>query len=277
MRNSIFNEGLIEKETVLSSHILSADDDIASILKAIKENSKKEKVILENGVVKTTTEEGAEEKTTLSDHVVASDDDIASILKAIKENSKKEKVILENGVVKTTTEEGAEEKTTLSDHVVAGYWYNDYPNIYKFEKESLLEHQRNQGANNFTFSEGKTSDGRLYFVVNIRLKIDQILPNYKWHSFLMVYGHNFNNETSGSFGGQALKVYPADPDESYYYRNGEIFHHLLPRDESNRHYICRSLSKTNAQDINAYNSIEEILRWLLVFYIWKATGKDIDR
>ena len=91
MRNSIFNEGLIEKETVLSSHILSADDDIASILKAIKENSKKEKVILENGVVK------------------------------------------------TTTEEGAEEKTTLSDHVVAGYWYNDYPNIYKFEKESLLE------------------------------------------------------------------------------------------------------------------------------------------
>ena len=277
MKGFIEKDFIIEEVTALSNHVVASDDDISSILNAIKNNSSKQKVVLENGVVTTTTEEGAEESTKLSDHVVASDDDISSILNAIKNNSSKQKVVLENGVVKTTTEEGAEESTKLSDHVVAGYWYNDYPDMYRFEKESLLEHQRNQGRNNFTFTEGKTSDGRLYFVVNIRLKIDQILPNYKWHSFLLVYGHNFNNETSGSFGGQALKVYPADPDENYYYRNGEIFHHLLPRDEYNRHYICRSLSKTDAQDINAYNSIEEILRWLLVFYIWKATGKDIDR
>ena len=226
-------------------------------------------------------------KTRLSNHVVAADSgDIGSILNAIKQNSstlgtQKDEVILDgDGNVRTVPKGSADEEkvTKLSDHVVA-YWYDDYPQVYQFEKQSLAEHRKKLGPQNFAYSEGRTSDGKLYFVVSIRMRIDQILPNYKVHKFLMVYSHNFNNETSASFGGQALKVYPADPDESYYYRNGEIFHHLLPRDEENRHYMCRSQSaaKANARDVNAYNSIEEILRWLLVFYIWKASGVDIDK
>ena len=284
-----------ETRTRLSGHVVAADSsDIGSILSAIKNNSstsnaQKDEVILDNGTVRTVPKGSADEEkvTKLSDHVVAADSsDIGSILSAIKKNSstsdaQKDEVILDNGTVRTVPKGSADEEkvTKLSDHVVAGYWYNDYPQVYQFEKDSLAEHRRKLGPENFAYSEGKTSDGKLYFVISIRLRIDQILPNYKVHKFLMVYGHNFNNETSASFGGQALKVYPADPDESYYYRNGEIFHHLLPRDEENRHYMCRSQSaaKANARDVNAYNSIEEILRWLLVFYIWKASGTDIDK
>ncbi len=280
MKNQFFeNKKILEEKTKLSDFVVSSDGgDIDSILKAIKDNTQKQSVVIEKGEVKVENNDGTENKTKLSDHVVATDGgDIDSILKAIKDNTQKQSVVVKKGEVKVENNDGTESTTKLSDHVVAGYWYDDYPQIYKFEKDSLLEHQRNQGAENFTFYEGKTSDGKLYFVVSIRLKIDRILPNYKWHKFLMVYGHNFNNETSGSWGGSGLKVYPADPDESYYYRNGEIFHHLLPRDEENRHYICRAVNKSDARDINAYNSVEEILRWLLVFYIWKVTGKDIDR
>jgi hypothetical protein len=284
-----------ETKTRLSDHVVAADgSDIGSILSAIKKNSsnseaQKDEVILENGTVRTVPKGSADEEkvTKLSDHVVAADgSDIGSILSAIKKNSsnseaQKDEVILENGTVRTVPKGSADEEkvTKLSDHVVAGYWYNDYPQVYQFEKDSLAEQQRKMGYENFAYSEGKTSDGKLYFVISIRLRIDQVLPNYKVHKFLMVYGHNFNNETSASFGGQALKVYPADPDESYYYRNGEIFHHLLPRDEENRHYMCRALTeaKTNPRDVNAYNSIEEILRWLTIFYIWKASGIDIDK
>ncbi len=278
-----------EEQTILSNHVLSADStDIADILNAIKTNNVnggKDEVIVQGGTVKVVPKDGNgdESSTKLSDHVVAADStDIADILNAIKNNNVnggKDEVIVQGGTVKVVPKDGNgdESSTKLSDHVVAGYWYKDYPQIYNFEKESLREQQVKMGRENFAYQEGYTSDGRLYFVLTIRLKIDQILPNYKVHKFLMVYGHNFNNESSGQWGGTSLRVYPADPDESYYYRNGDIFHHLLPRDENNRHYMCRAVNKTNARDINAYNTVEEILRWLLVFYIWKATGKDIDK
>ena len=226
-------------------------------------------------------------RTRLSNHIVAVErSDIGSILAAIKQNSSStepqtDEVIIDAGTVKVISKGSADEEKTskFSDKIVAGYWYDDYPQVYKFEKSSLAEQRRKQGSDNFAFSEGRTSDGRLYFTVTIRLKIDEILPNYKVHKFLMVYSHNFCNQTSGTFGGQSLKVYPADPDENYYYRNGEIFHHLLPKDEENRHYICRSQTsaKESPQDVNAFNSVEEIYRWLFVFYVWKASGIDIDK
>ena len=281
----------VQVTTKLSDYVVAADGktDIDSILRTIKNNSASgsmDEVIVQGGQVKVVPKDGSNEETTtkLSDHVVATDGktDIDSILRTIKNNSASgsmDEVIVQGGQVKVVPKDGSNEETTtkLSDHVVAGYWYKDYPQIYQFERNSLIEQRNKMGAENFAFQEGYTSDGKLYFILSIRLKIDKILPNYKVHKFLMVYGHNFNNETSGSFGGQSLKVYPADPDESYYYRNGEIFHHLLPRDENNRHYMCRAQSKANARDINAYNSVEEILRWLFVFYIWKATGTDIDK
>ena len=287
------NNLFYEANTKLSGHVVAAgSSDIGAILTAIKNNSsnspQKDEVILDNGIVRTIPKDRVDEEkvTKLSDHVVAAgSSDIGAILTAIKNNSsnspQKDEVILDNGIVRTVPKDCADEEkvTKLSDHVVAGYWYNDYPQVYQFEKNSLAEHQRKLGAENFSYSEGRTSDGRLYFIISIRLRIDKVLPNYKVHKFLMVYSHNFNNETSASFGGEALKVYPADPDESYYYRNGEIYHHLLPRDEENRHYMCRSTgtAKLNPRDVNAYNSVEEIFRWLLVFYIWKVSGVDIDR
>jgi len=228
---------------------------------------------------KTTSIQNLEASMTKLPNDVVAADDIASILQTIKDNNSTQDVIVDNGVVKTVPKNDSdkEDKTKLSDDIVAGYWYDDYPKIYQFEKESLREHQNKMGASYFSFIEGKTTDNKLYFVVSVKLKIDKILPNYKVHKFLLVYGHNFNNETSGAFGGKSLKVYPAVPDEKYYYKNGEIFHHLWPTDEANRHYMCRSTEKSDARYINAYNSVEELLRWLFVFYVWKSSGTDIDR
>lgn len=217
--------------------------------------------------------------TKLSSKVVAaSQDDIANILNTINSNNSTQDVIVENGVVKTVSKDSDSKATKLSDHIVAAtYWYEKNPKAYKFEKDSLEEHRKAMGNQYFSYYEGKTN-GKLYFVVRITLKIPKILPNFTTHEFIMLYSHNFLDADLGSWGGQGLRVYPFNPDEKYYYKNGEIFHHLLPKDENNRHYICRTAIRgaANTQAYNAYIAIEEILRWLFVFHTWKKTNIDID-
>ncbi len=148
------------------------------------------------------------------------------------------------------------------------YWYEKFPVLYQEVKMQYLNFQQNIGCENFEFFEGTTVDGKLFYIVDVKLKIDKLLPDAKWHKFIILYEHDYHDCVGPTRRCEyKAKAYPIEPNENYYYKNGEIFHHVVT-DVNGLHYISW---ETASADINI---VQGIMRWLLCFYTWLITGDD---
>ena len=120
----------------------------------------------------------------------------------------------------------------------------------------------------FNYKAQIRSDGRLEVLVAMPFKPSEKIGWEIW-KFQMLFDHDHPTMTreNTTFGG-SIKVYPISP-------NVDGFHHLV-RGENGRTYVCQ-VEEEMAAEVNSYAALQNVIRWLTVYYIWKQTGKDIDR
>lgn len=198
----------------------------------------------------------------LNDDNFSENSNLEGILEALKNNQQESvEVVVVNGEIKIIKKSINNDElfTKVSDSPLStGYWYIDTPVHYQKEKKLLDDMQDSIGENYFTYSEGITNDGNLYFILNIGFEFVPYMSNCRIHKFLIVYGKKYDGDL-----GKEIIVYPANPDENYYCCDETLFPLISSTDELGRHIL-------NLDDFDDFNIVQKILRWLATFYIWKG-------
>ena len=151
------------------------------------------------------------------------------------------------------------------------YWYDKDEKgraLYKFELQCLEKFKKSYNNPAFNYKAQIRSDGRLEVLIAMPFKPSEKIGWEIW-KFQMLFDHDHPTMTreNTTFGG-SIKVYPISP-------NVDGFHHLV-RGENGRTYVCQ-VEEEMAAEVNSYAALQNVIRWLTVYYIWKQTGKDIDR
>ena len=88
--------------------------------------------------------------------------------------------------------------------------------------------------------------------------------------FLNVYAHDFPGRegSAGLFGG-SIKVFPMTNIK-------QDFHHLIYDQPTGLRYVCQ-VGSVKSSEVNGYNAMRRIVRFLTVYLFWCYIGIDIDR
>jgi len=147
------------------------------------------------------------------------------------------------------------------------YWYNANVQgeaLYQFELQCLENFRKKFKNPDFKYTVQIRSDGKLEVIIALPFN-----PGTGWEiwKLQMLYddNHPTRNREDTVFGG-SIKVYPISPIPTG-------FHHTF-RDSTGR--VVVDLGHLSREECNAYAALENVIRWITVYYVWKKTGKDID-
>jgi len=147
-------------------------------------------------------------------------------------------------------------------------WYDGQRGraLYAFEMQCLENFRKKYNNPAFNYKAQIRSDGKLEVIIALPFN-----PGTGWEiwKLQMLYddNHPTRNREDTVFGG-SIKVYPISPIPTG-------FHHLVGSGDNGRSFVCQT-KQQDAEEVNAYAALENVIRWITVYYVWKRTGKDID-
>lgn len=171
-------------------------------------------------------------------------------------------------------------------------WYEKDQSLLDYELQCMKDFQRDFGHPAFKYAhrirkypeisaDDPRCDGKFEIIVQIPFHPHPESPWEIW-KFQLLYDDNHPvqvDEDSGS-----IKAYPLErlvEKRPGFYARVEIdqhFHHLYynPDRPTERRYICYRPKEAEDSEINAGAVLENITRWMLVYYVYKNTGRDTD-
>ena len=146
-------------------------------------------------------------------------------------------------------------------------WYEQDPDLLQFEKDCFARFYREYNNPELEIRIGFDKKHRFCVSISLPFKAAPELPMDTW-KFLIVYDNDHPScDVDGNFGG-SIKVYPLSPVD-------QSFHYLMGRG-TDMPYLCQAKVVTSDK-VNGYYAMKRVLRWLVVYYVWKRTGVDIDK
>ena len=84
-----------------------------------------------------------------------------------------------------------------------------------------------------------------------------------------VYMHDHPGRGADGMYGGSIRVYPMT-------KLKPGFHHLVTDTSMGIPFICQTKT-ANSWEVNGYNAMKRVLRWIDVYCVWEKTGVDLDR
>lgn len=157
-------------------------------------------------------------------------------------------------------------KKLTTPHIPVYSWYEEDPELLEFEKECFIRFRKDYNCPDMRIQMGFDKDHRLCVRIRFPFRAEPKLPRDMWE-FLVVYDNDHPSmDCNGMYGG-SIKIYPLVPVD-------RKFHHLIGRN-TDKPYLCQS-KEAETEKVNGYYAMKRVMRWLMVYYVWKQTGVDVD-
>ena len=172
------------------------------------------------------------------------------------------------------------------------YWYERNPALLEAEKSSLETFKREYNHPLFTYAcrfrrtpylspDDPSCDGKFEVRVELPFRPGDGCPLELW-VFQFLYDDNHPKQVFNGLYGGSIKAYPIRRKlevrpgifkEIPFDRN---FHHLVKEnDYSDRLYACQRRD-ANTSEVNAYHVLQNLTRWLAVYFVYETIGEDAD-
>lgn len=149
------------------------------------------------------------------------------------------------------------------------YWYEkENGALLQCEKDGFIQFMREY--NNREMKMSFLFDEQRRFCVNLLLPV-KMSPEEPWRyfKFHVVYMHDHPGRGADGLYGGSIRVYPMT-------KLKPGFHHLVTDSAMGIPYICQTKT-ANSWEVNGYNAMRRVLRWIDVYCVWEKTGVDLDR
>lgn len=149
------------------------------------------------------------------------------------------------------------------------YWYEkENGALLQCEKDGFIQFMREY--NNREMKMSFLFDEQRRFCVNLLLPV-KMSPEEPWRyfKFHVVYMHDHPGRGADGLYGGSIRVYPMT-------KLKPEFHHLVTDSAMGIPYICQTKT-ANSWEVNGYNAMRRVLRWIDVYCVWEKTGVDLDR
>ena len=175
---------------------------------------------------------------------------------------------------------------------MTNYWYERYPALLESEKASLETFKREYNHPLFTYAcrfrrppqmspDDPSCDGKFEVRVELPFQPGEGCPLELW-VFQLLYDDNHPVQRFNAPYGRSIKAYPIrrkqDTGDGVF---KEIpinltFPHLVRDMSSPSHRLYISSERRSSEERNAYRVLQDLTRWLVVYFIWETTDSDID-
>ena len=171
------------------------------------------------------------------------------------------------------------------------YWYERNPALLEAEKSSLETFKREYNHPLFTYAcrfrrppqmspDDPSCDGKFEVRVELPFRAGEGSPLEIWTIQLLWDDYHLIEKWNGY--GYTIKAYPLrrvqDTGDGVF---KEIpinltFPHLVRDMSSPSHRLYISSERRSSEERNAYRVLQDLTRWLVVYFIWETTDSDID-
>jgi|GEM_PF-1126759 len=149
------------------------------------------------------------------------------------------------------------------------YWYEkENGALLQCEKDGFIQFMREY--NNREMKMSFLFDEQRRFCVNLLLPVKMSTEEpWRYFKFHVVYMHDYHGRGADGLYGGSIRVYPMT-------KLKPGFHHLVTDSAMGIPYICQTKT-ANSWEVNGYNAMRRVLRWIDVYCVWEKTGVDLDR